>query len=401
MGIQPKTPVSEIKENVILIDWLTVTLHGYTVLEVQELLGLSPTQFTWTVSRVFRNGYPMQTTFNNINIRWGADRAEFYTSDDKKTAEQKVRIDMGISLDMTGQGCRTFESYGHGDWFKLLAALCNDDRRCKFTRLDLAFDDHTGILNMKRMRYDLEDRNFVFRGKNTGYQWSDDIEENIQGMTLYVGAKSSPVLIRIYDKAAERGFDHSLHWIRVEQRLRDDRALVAVAKILQHEDIGKVFSGVLHNYFSFRTPGADTNKSRWPVAAYWAQLIGEAEKISLWISPGEPYNFNKTQRHLVLQYGQALITAYRIHGNSLMAILDEAFRLYPELADKYKAVIAEHERQVNLKRQQRADAMRRVNEGRKYYGFELIPEDDPAYEPDIFEVFGYDLRSGSASGCSG
>lgn len=391
MGIQPKTPISEIKENVILIDWLTVTLHDYSVRDVQVLLGLDPDEFTWTESRVFRNGYPMQTTFNNITIRWGADRVEYYTSDAKKSAEDKVRYDMGISLDMTGQGCRAFETYGHGDWFRLLSKICSDDRKIKFTRLDLAFDDHTGVLPMEQMRSDLEDRNYIFRGKNTGLQWSDDIEDDIQGLTLYIGSKSSPVLIRIYDKAAERGFDHSLHWIRVELRLRDDRALVAVAKILEHEDIGKVFSGVLHNYFSFRVPSDDTNKSRWPMSTYWAALIGDAEKISLWISPGEPYNFRKTEQWMIDQVGQAIITYYRVHG-SLAGLLNAVQSRHPELADKYKSVIAEADRQRELRRRQRAQAKRKSNEVRKIYGFAEISEDDPAYEEDIFDILGDCLR---------
>ena len=364
----------------ILIDWLTVTLHDYTVHDVQVLLGLDPDEFTWTESRVFRNGYPMQTTFNNISIRWGADRVEYYTSDEKKSAEDKVRHDMGICLDMTGQGCRAFESYGHGDWLQLLSRICNDDRRANFARLDLAYDDHTGVLNIKRMRNDLEERSYIFRGKRTGLEWSDDIQENIQGLTLYIGSKTSPVLIRIYDKAAERGFDHSLHWIRVELRLRDERALVAVAKIQQLEEVGKVFTGILYNYFSFRLPSDDTNKSRWPITAYWQELIGDVEKISLWISPGEPYNFSKTERWMVDQVGQAIITYYRCHG-SFSGLLNDCMARHPDLADKYKSAIAEAERQREIRR-------KRINKVRRHYGFEELSEDDPAYQEDIFSIFG-------------
>ena len=399
MEIQPKTPISQYNENVILIDWLTVTLHGYTVREVQDLLGLSPTEYTWTSSRVFRNGYPMQTTFNNINIRWGADRAEFYTSDEKKTAEEKVRHNMGISLDMTGQGCRAFETYGHGDWFKFLTDLCSGDRRINFTRLDLAFDDHTGLLDMQRMRCDLEDRNYTFRGKNTGLQWSDNIEENIQGLTLYIGAKSSPVLIRIYDKAAERGFDHSMHWIRVELRLRSERALVAVAKILEHEDIGRVFCGVLHNYFAFRSPGSDTNKSRWPLTPYWAQLIGAAEKISLWVSPGEEYNFSKTEYYMIEQYGPAILTFIRTYGS--VFLMNKCLARFPVLPDKYKRVIAIYDAQRKNLIELRRQALKRENDLRRQYGFKIIPEDDPNYEPDIVEIFGHVLRDGVDPGGSG
>lgn len=391
MEVRSKTPVSEIHENCILIDWLTVTIHDATVHEIQVLLGLDPADVSWTDTRVFRNGYPMQSTFQHITIRWGADQAEYYTSDEKRTAAQKVRHDMGICLDISGQGCRAYEEYGRGDWLYLFSSLCASDHRINFTRLDLAYDDHIGVLDMARMRYDIEDRNYVTRAKQTDFIWSDDLKEDIHGLTLEIGSRKSPILIRIYDKAAERGFeDHSVHWIRVELQLRDDRALVAVAKIIQHEDVGKVFSGIMHNYFTFRIPSGDTNKSRWPIAPYWEVLIDDMEKISLWISPGEPYNFSKTERFLVEQYGQAIITAYRVHGG-LTGLLYDCQQRHPELADKYKVVIAQAERQKELRRKQRAEARKKSQEVRRYYGFEEIPEDSPDYEPDIFDLLGPSL----------
>ena len=380
----------DMTENCILIDWLTVTLHGFTVREVQLLLGLDPEKFTWTEMRVFRNGYPMQTMFNNISIRWGADRAEYYTSDDKKSAAEKVRLDMGICLDMSGHGCRAYEEYGNGDWYMLLASLCHQDRKINFTRLDLAFDDHTGILDMNRMRCDLEDRNYVFKGKKTRLIWSDDLKEDIQGLTLQIGSEKSPVLIRIYNKAAERGFNHELHWIRVELQLRDTRALVAVAKLIQHEDVGKVFSGIVRNYFTFRIPGDDTNKSRWPIVGYWLDMIGDMEKISLWISPGEPYNFSKTERALIAQYGQSIICIFRIHKD-LTSLVAACERAHPELAPKYEAVIAEAERKREELRRKRREHNKKTNEVRQYYGFEVIPEDDPAYKESVFDLLCSDV----------
>ena len=384
--LENRLAVSEYKENVFLIDWLTVTVHDTSVFELQMMLGLNPAEHTWTEKRVFQDGYPMQSFFNNITIRWGADRAEFYQDDDKKLAKDKVRVDMGISLNMSGQGCRAFEEYGTGDWFSLLNQLCSMDRKVNFTRLDLAYDDHIGIIDIYRVRTDVEERNYISRAKQAFVIWSDDQEKDLHGLTVSVGSKKSPVLIRIYDKAAERGFDSSVHWIRVELQLRAERALVAVASIIQREDIGKVASGVLRNYLTFREPSNDTNKSRWPLADYWQRVLSTMEKISLWICPGEPYNFSKTEYHMVEQYGQQFLTSCKIFGGP-EHFWSACSRRHTELKPKYNAAIEEAAAE-------RARYLAKRQEVRKYYGFQEVPFDDPDYQTNIADMFIDELLPG-------
>ena len=55
-------------------------------------------------------------------------------------------------------------------------------------------------------------------------------------------------------------------------------------------------------------------------------------------------------------------------------------RRFPELKEKYQTVIAEAE----LLKEERK---KRLNKSRQFYGFEIIPEDDPSYDLDILEVF--------------
>jgi len=54
--------------------------------------------------------------------------------------------------------------------------------------------------------------------------------------------------VRIYDKAAERGFTDGQHWVRIELQLRDGRA-AEFSKIPM--DIGEAFAGVLLNYLRY------------------------------------------------------------------------------------------------------------------------------------------------------
>lgn len=379
MENQPVPVLLNQQNNVFLIDWLTVVFHDCKVCDIMELLGL-PVSTPWQEKQIFRNGYPMQTFWNGICISWGADDIRFYSSSDGKSAESKVRHDMGICLNLSGTGCRAFEQFGRGDWLELLKYICTKKGKINITRLDLAYDDHTGVLDIHRIRYDVEDRNYVSRARETCVIWSDNQDDNIQGLTIEIGSKKSLVLIRIYDKAAERGFDHSRHWVRCEVQLRKDRAMAAVAQLIQNQHIGKTAAGIVRNYCTFRTPSSDTNKSRWPIADYWDKLLMDMDRISLWISPGEPYNFSKTEKHMLEQYGQAFITYYRIHGE-IRSFLDMCLRRFPELKGKYETAIAEAEL---LK----AERLKRLNKSRSDYGFKLLDEDDPDYNVDILSIFG-------------
>jgi len=340
-------PIVRNLDNVFLIDWLTVVFHGVHLDEIQSVLGLTGAEWQSTTS--FINGYPMDTFFSNIHIRWGADDPRFYRdSFDKNgvfhSAASKARMDMGICLDMSGQGCRSFEEYSKVSWFDLIDRIFKMGGRVNVTRLDLAYDDHSGLLNIWQMRRDVEDRNYISKSKKSLIIWSDDQEHDIQGLTLQIGSKSSPVLIRIYDKAAERGYGSERHWIRVELQLRDDRAQEALKLLWERESVGLVASGIIRNYCCFVVPSADTNRSRWQTAEYWVRVLEGMEKLRVWVAPGEPYNFSKAENHMIHQYGQFMQVVKRIYG-SLDSFYDRCCAAHPALKPKYRSAIAEFEYQ--------------------------------------------------------
>lgn len=334
------------QNNVFLIDWLTFVAHGDSVDYIKWLLGLDGSDIPWETTEKFRNGYPIQTYWNGITISYGADDERFYKD------PSKVRRDMGICINLSGTGCRTFESYGHGDWFRLFTYLYRDTtviaeneqkfKRYNITRLDLAYDDHIGLLDICRMEQDIRQRYYISRAKYAEVIWSDNQESDLQGMTIQVGSDKSAVKIRIYDKAAERGYKDR-HWVRCEMQLRDERAFVAGYELIKHQHIGQTASGILRNYLTFREPTEDSNPSRWPIADYWDKVLLDMEKISLWISPGEPYNFSKTEHWLCKQYGQAIVVLDQLHDPEYL--VERCRELYPldELAPKYRRFLAQIE----------------------------------------------------------
>lgn len=353
-------PIVRNLENVFLIDWLTVTFHGCKVDEVQSILGLTNVNFTSSSS--FINGYPMDTSFSNIHIRWGADDPGFYRDSYDKhglfhSAASKARSDMGICLDMSGQGCRSFEEFSPFSWFELLERIFRYGGKFSVTRLDLAYDDHSGLLNMWQMKRDIEERNYISKSKKSLIIWSDDQEKDIQGLTLQIGSKSSPVLIRIYDKSAERGYGKERHWVRLELQLRDDRAHEALRLLFQRESVGIVASGIIRNYCCFVTPTSDTNRSRWPIAEYWQRVLEGMEKLRVWIAPGEEYNFSKTENHMVHQYGQILM-AYQMIHHDISSLLDRSRSAHPELKPKYRSVVEAELLKQKISREQAQTQMK-------------------------------------------
>ncbi len=328
------------QNNCFLIDWLSVTLHGVTPEFVKALIGLDDASIPWEELEQFRNGYPRHYAWSGITISFGADEERFYSD------PQKVRMDMGVMLNMSGTGCRTFETYGTGKWLRLFEYFFHDpifdaERlhhrkvfRANVTRLDIAYDDHTGMLDMQQLLSDTQQRNFRCRAKYTERTISDDMMKDIQGTSLYFRSKKSPVLIRIYDKAAERGFKDQ-HWIRVEMQLRHERAQVFLALFLREQHLGRTVSGVLRNYLCFLKPVADRNISRWPLAAYWDKLLLDMDCISLWVTPGEEYNISRSEFFLWHQWGQVIRVLDLAYGSDYL--IKSARELFPEdqLAPKY------------------------------------------------------------------
>lgn len=62
-------------------------------------------------------------------------------------------------------------------------------------------------------------------------------------------------------------------------------------------DIGEAFAGVLLNCLRFVEPApSDSNKSRWQMVDYWANLVGDVGRIKIFTLPDSDYNLEKCRR---------------------------------------------------------------------------------------------------------
>lgn len=300
--------------NLILIDWFTGRSCIDSVESIIELLGMTNPAITWQNKDAYMNGYPYRTSFEGIHILYGA------------------ADDMGVCITMSGQGCRTFETYGHGLWSVIFDHFISH-AECNVTRLDLAFDDHTGILPLDQMIDDTVDHAYTSKSR----YW--EVRHGSTGTTIYHGSPQSNIRFRIYDKALERGLLDGTHWVRLEMQLRQENAVAMCKQICSNFEIGHCFLGVLKNYLVYRTPTGDSNKARWPIADYWLKLIDGIESLHLWETPGTEYNVFNLQHFLVHQCAGPLLTWHNLFG--LEDLLTQIQLNKPKLAPKYQKLLAE------------------------------------------------------------
>lgn len=318
----PKT-VSD--QNMILFDWLTFTSHCDSPESIMELLGL--TGVSWQLMEKGRNGYRQRYFFENISILFDGQE------------------NMGVCVDMSGTGCRAFESYTSSDWLSLLRYLHGSQGDYNITRLDMAFDDHTGLLDIDVLRDDTDDHHYVSRSRT----WK--VEYGSAGTTIYHGSPKSNMYIRIYDKAAEQtakaedptAFE-DVHWIRVELQMRDEIALGFVSGLMT-TPVGDQFRGVLHNYLRYVVPTDDTNMSRWNLAPYWAELLEGVGKIRCWSAPGVEYTVWNLSNYVINQAGNALDCYLRIFNYD--DLIRELGKRAIKMSPKYQRLLDQYERLKN------------------------------------------------------
>ncbi len=158
--------------------------------------------------------------------KWFYQYGEYFMSI-KILSDPKNEQDEGnVTVEMTGKGCRAFESFGHGD-FDFLFNLAKD-KEINVTRLDIAFDERENKINIYElgrltMESDEVDKPLHFVSEFHDHSFIQPRRKLSKGATIYWGSKRSEVFYRIYDKAKERG-DLESHWIRYECQMRKDIA---------------------------------------------------------------------------------------------------------------------------------------------------------------------------------
>lgn len=301
-------------EDCVLYDWVSITSKIHSPQNLIDLLGFNDPAIVWEQVKG-AHGYQDRLYWGSISIHYNG------------------REDMGIWLEMSGQGCRNFETFGSGDYDSLFREVFDNPNEMNVTRLDVAFDDHSGILDQAIICDDTRNHEFISRFRQV------DVHYSTGGDSVTFGDRSSDLLIRIYDKAAERGYIDGRHWVRVELQLRRERAFDFLRR---GGDLGETFRGVLHNYLRYVDDPVsdDLNRWRWPMKSYWENLLQGVGKIQIFTKPGAEYNLYNLENFLFTQTAGAAFTYMQLKGpdDFIQRVKKSVVRLnpkYKDLIDRY------------------------------------------------------------------
>lgn len=308
-------------DNKILIDWLSFTSKIHSPESIIDMLGLIGCKFTETYGM---QGYQDRLIFGGISIHYNSRRNE------------------GVWVEMSGQGCRAFETYcNYNDGFLYLFEYFKEyPDEYHVTRLDVAYDDFKNVIPIKSFSKDILNKNYVSRFKDDSMTVT--CSAGRVGYTIDCGSRKSDIKFRIYDKSYERGYRDEEHfdWNRFEIQMRNDRALNFI-KFLDTENLGQIFCGVIINYLRVVKPDKqDSNKRRWATKKWFKDFIGHAERISLFTKCETDYNLFKCEDFVYRHCGNALDTLIEIKGTD--TVLKELKERKPEKSQKYIQLINEN-----------------------------------------------------------
>lgn len=293
-------PDKPVYSNCLLIDWFSLSVRydldqydssfDFVYQFVQSVLGLSFLSLDWLQFAGF-HGFKDRIYYNGISIH--------YNGNPNKDLDDRIWVEM------SGQGCRAFEEYSRDpDWKKLFSLALSDSHTYHLTRLDVAYDDFTGVIDIDQYDHELELKNCVTTFKNCSVEKSYFRDDKC----IYFGSRQSDLLFRCYNKAAERNRQEEIdHWIRFEIQLRDDRASAFASAYLASGLLGECFSGIIDKCFRFVTPSeTDSNKRRWSSPDWWISFIGVTAQIPDFTRKDTEYNIMRLERYVVQSSGAAI-----------------------------------------------------------------------------------------------
>lgn len=315
-------------ENCILIDWFAATTRIWEPTQLVSYLGLKLSEFQTTYGFY---GYKDRLMYDGISIHYNL-RSD---PDDKKTS---------VMLEMSGQGCRQFETSAKIDFRQLFCDADNGDFVMK--RLDIAYDDidhnGSGLLDLRRVTRDTLHQQFVSLWKGgqvfDKFKINGNDEPMAHALTVQFGSRESAIMLRIYDKAQERGgFDY--HWVRAELVLKEQRAAMFINRYLNGAPIGKIYAGVLKNYVRFVRLD-HTRHERCSTSAWWEKFLNSAEKIKLYTPKTTEYNLMRLKHFVCDMAGNSAYTYAAIVGKE--KFFEELAEREQKLNDNQRRLIAEH-----------------------------------------------------------
>ena len=127
-------------ENCFIYDWITASFPTVKKDDLLQVLGLF--DLPWDESeKGSRLHYGHRLAYDGMSIHYSDD--------------WDLKHNQGCCIEFSGQGCRDYETFGKGDWWLLFEFIRLTG--ATITRLDIAYDDFSGVLPLRAI-YDMADK---------------------------------------------------------------------------------------------------------------------------------------------------------------------------------------------------------------------------------------------------
>lgn len=315
------------------VDWLSFTIKPNVNLDVEELiffLGFHPADFI--MLQRGSHGYRSTAILSGDNIRISYNGAT---------------ESMGIHVDVSGSAmyallsswyksklCKTpFETCAVAtqdlNYTILLDLLDALSEIASFTRIDLAIDDiECNYYSCDDIIRLIENKQLICKFRKYDVRSPRYLTGELEGQTIYLGKRTSDVMLRIYDKQLELQNKHNKEcpypWIRWELELKHDRANEAVRLLLETQSLSTVCLGILKQYVRFIIPDNKT-KNKCSTAPTWELFLGDVKKLSLYV-PNNPKTLEDTKNWIKKYVGPSISAVLEADGGSMEFIYDNALK---------------------------------------------------------------------------
>ena len=313
--------------NCYLIDWFSASCLLDDFFDIFDILGFNLDVVSSFSDGYGHHGYAKSMHFEGIFVYF-----DYYTGEPR------------VWVEMSGTGCRTFETYTNGKTFLDLFRLSvGDEPFFSLLRVDFAYDIYDDVFLYDRLR-SARDSGCIISSFD-----QSKIEEVVKvvggeavpqylGRTMYFGSQSSDVRFRLYDKKLERNRDDiSSSWYRFELQFRRSSSLDFVANYVRAVDsgctIGEIFAAFVGDRISVRERNyADSNYRRWAVADWWQRFVNTSCSIQHIEQKDKSYNVTN-----------AMYLASNMYGNTFDVLLQTIG------VDQTLELVRNRAQQLNLK----------------------------------------------------
>ena len=274
-------------------------------------------------------------------IVWLGDIFIYTSADEEK----------GVLLELKGRGCRQFESYllaQQRSWYDFFIDALADGGVMK--RIDLAINDHTGILDIPELAEKCRKREYIGKSRSYNFYQSGELikhredDREYMGRTLYLGSLKSDVYFCIYEKDYEQyvklgtPLEEGDIISRFEIRLRNERAYYAVRDLLTYYDAEQTAFSIINQYVRFVDEEPDKRKNDWRLNDHWAWFIGDNRQSLKLTTKPEPYTLDRTLRWVQRQVAPTLKMLKKIdkgNGTDYMETIEQQAKL----TEKHEMII--------------------------------------------------------------